>query len=95
MTDWVHSHYFTNFHCFLYVYTPCTTVSFVSKDPRQRTEAPPGELPALEEAIDEEAHGKQLAEQRALEEAENAKVAAKVASARIGVQKCPVRLSGA
>ena len=78
VTDWIHTHYLANFHCFLYVFTPCTTVSFTSKDPRERTEAPPEALPALAEAADEEAHGKQVEEQRAREAEHDAEVAAKV-----------------
>ena len=78
VTDWVHTHYLANFHCFLYVFTPCKTVSFTSKDPRARTEVPPEALPALAEAVDEEAHGKQLEEQRAQEAERDAQIVAKV-----------------
>jgi hypothetical protein len=92
VTDWIHAHYLTNFHCFLYVYTPCTTVSFTSVDPRQRIETPPVALPALAEAIDEDAHKKQLAVQRAKEAEEDAKAAAKVCVS--WSSQCPAQLSG-
>jgi hypothetical protein len=61
ITQWFSQIYFTHYALYQYVFTPAITLSFVSEDPREKIEVP-RPLPTLDDAVDEEAHSRQIAD---------------------------------
>lgn len=63
ISAWLISTYFTHYNLYQYVFVTRHVVSVTSSVPGDAIEVAPATLPPLEEAIDEEAHSKVVAEQ--------------------------------